>query len=114
MLLNPRAVSHVQQLIDEGAYRMNIPWRSVKPSLEAESRFLDAHGLEDYSRWYLAIDPAVPEDSPARYQWPVGDFRNVHRSGLIAARDLAAQHAADEVQTAADDLLFIFDRLTAC
>lgn len=86
----------------------------MQPSAESASQYLHQQGAEEYARWFLAVDPGAPEDSPARYQWPIGDFKSLHRSGLVAARDQAYKHGAPDIAEAADDVLFIFDRLTAC
>jgi hypothetical protein len=114
MKLNPVAVEKAKQLLDDGKFRISTPWREVRPSSEVEDRYLNQHGTQEYAEWYLAIDPAAPAGSRARYQYPIGDFNAVHRSGLVAAKELAAKYQQQEIEAAADDLLFLFDRLTAC
>jgi hypothetical protein len=114
MQLNPKAVAKAKRLIDEGHYRINTPWRDIQPSEAAARRFLEKHGAAALSEWYLAIDPAAPEDSLAHYLLPFGDFRAIHRSGVVVAKQRAAQSGDYVIEQAADDLLHLFDRLTAC
>jgi len=114
MQLNPLAVQKAHQLIDHGLFRISTPWQRIQPTPNAAQKYLTANGTEAYSAWFLAVDPSLPEDDPARYQWPIGDFNALHRSGLIAARDLAHKHQLAEIAGAVEDILFLFDRLTAC
>jgi hypothetical protein len=114
MKINPVAVEKAKTLIDEGKFRINTPWRQVRPSADAEDKYLRQHGTEEYAQWYLALDTDAPEGSKTRYQYPIGDFNALHRSGLVAAKDQAAKYHQHDIEEAADDILFIFDRLTAC
>lgn len=114
MKLNPVAVEKAKQLLDDGKFRISTPWREVRPSSDLEDRYLSQHGASEYAQWYLALDTDIPEGSKLRYLYPIGDFNAVHRSGLVAAKELAAKHRHSEIEEAADDILFIFDRLTAC
>jgi hypothetical protein len=110
--VNQEAVEKAKQLIDEGKFRINTPWRDVQPSPIALNRYLSQHGENAYSQWFLAIDPDAAEAE--RYTLPFGDFNSVHRSGVMAAKQRAEQHHAPDVEAAADELLDLFDRLNAC
>lgn len=114
MKLNPVGIAHAKSLIDQGQYRLNTPWRTIQPSEAAARKFLDQHGAADYARWYLAVDPAQPADSPEHYLLPLGDFKSIHRSGVVAARDRADREGAVELRQAVEDILDLFDRLNAC
>jgi len=114
MQMNPVGIAHAKSLIDQGQYRINTPWRDVQPSNAAARKFLEQHGAADYATWYLAIDPAQPENSAERYLLPYGDFKSIHRSGIVVARDRADREGATEVRQAVEDILDLFDRLTAC
>lgn len=112
--VNSVALAYAKLLIDQGNYVINTVWSRSAPTSDQENQFLDAHGWDDYARWYLAVEIDDQPDAKARYQFPVGDFRNLHRSGVVAAKQRAEQqHYADVIQ-AADDLLDLFDRLNAC
>lgn len=112
--VNTRATAFAEDEIGAGHYRTNTLWNDVRPSDSAAERFRAASRPDDYARWFLVEDTAVPADSPARFQLPIGDFNSIHRSGLMAARDYAEQHGLDDVAEAADELVFFFDRITAC
>jgi hypothetical protein len=45
-----------------------------------------------------------PEQSKRRYKFPYGDFKKVHRCGLLAAESRAGQYKHFEVESAAAHL----------
>jgi len=112
--LNREALDHAKQLLDSGDYMINTQWSKVQPSEKEESAYLDKHGEAEYAKWYLAIDTDEKEGSKDRHKFPFGDFRKVHHSGLIAAKQRAAQNDYTDIRDAADELLDIFDRMNAC
>jgi hypothetical protein len=61
--------------------------------------------LEAFAKWHLAYDTEASEETKSRYRFPFGDFRKLHRSALIAAKQRAGSEDYDEVQSAADKLL---------
>ena len=111
--LNAAGVVFAEKMIEDGNYRINTMWRESQPSERAQADLL-ARGWDEASKWYLAMDPDTPEGSPQRLRYPVGDFKNIHRSGLIAARDAARKQGDDTIGDAAEELLFLFDRISAC
>lgn len=111
--LNADAVVFAEKMIEDGNYRINTMWRESQPSEKARADLM-ARGWGEANKWYLGIDPTAPEGSQARLRLPVGDFNNIHRSGLIAARDEAQRQGDDAISEAADELLFLFDRISAC
>lgn len=112
--VNQQALDYAKHLIDEGEYAINTVWSTNEPSPDQENRYLDAHGWGDYANWYLAVDSDDSTDTKEHYKFPYGDFKRVHRSGVIAAKRRAAQNDDAEVVRAADELLDLFDRLNAC
>ncbi len=112
--VNPAGVEFAEQRIGEGDYRISTVWRQAQPSPTAAARFLDENGIDEYARWHLAVETDEPRTSPAHYTFPIGDFRSVHRSGLIAAQQDAAKHGYEDVEEAANELIFFFDRISAC
>jgi hypothetical protein len=74
---------------------------------------LKDHDWEAYGEWFLAIDTGASPETKDRYNFPYGDFRCVHRSGLIAAKQRAAQNEYDEIEKAADELLSLLDETKA-
>ena len=80
-------------------------WRKHHPSRSQESEFIRQHGFAEYANWYLAIDRRPGAHTKAGYKFPFGDFRNVHRCGLLAVKARAHQYGYDEIEAAADTLL---------
>lgn len=114
MHVNRAAVEHAKTLIEDGQYAINTVWSRNAPQADAENRYLETNGIEAFGRWYLAIDTDADADAGSAHQFPYGDFKRVHRSGVIAARQRAAQNGYHDVANAADELLDLFDRMNAC
>jgi hypothetical protein len=102
--LNQEAVDHAQNLIKSRQYDRNSDWSEALPSAE-ENRFIDENGWEAFAKWHLAYDAEANEETKSRYKFPLGDFRKLHRSDLIAAKQRADSEDYNEVQSAADTLL---------
>jgi hypothetical protein len=111
MQINRAAVDFARQQVYEGNYRISSNWREARPSVARADSFLQAHGPEQYRQWHLAIDSSSGAD---QYVLPTGDFEDVHRSALMLAKDQAVRSGNAELEAAVDDILFLFDRLTAC
>jgi hypothetical protein len=103
--LNQDALEHAQNLIKGRQYERDSDWSEAQPSSEVENRFIDENGWEDFAKWHLAYDTEASEETKSRYKFPFGDFRRLHRSALIAAKQRAGSEDYDEVQRGADRLL---------
>jgi hypothetical protein len=112
--LNPAAVKLAEHLIEEGDYRINSVWREARPSDASQEDFLDRNGFDLLSQWYLGVDTSAEPGTKASLKFPIGDYKNVHRSAIAAARGEADRAGAGAVAEAADELIFYFDRITAC
>ena len=55
----------------------------------------------------------VAEETKARYAFVYGDFRRLHRMGLIACHYRAAEWRHKEIELAAHELLQYLDRKSA-
>ena len=105
--LNQEAVEHAQNLIKGRQYERNSDWSEAQPSAEEENKSIDENGWEAFAKWHLAYDIEASEETKSRYKFPFGDFRKLHRSALIAAKQRAGSEDYNEVQSAADRLLEI-------
>ncbi|MEO8609883.1 MAG: hypothetical protein ABI690_18465 [Chloroflexota bacterium] len=105
MKLNQTAVTHAKQLIKDGKYVVHSEWSEAQPSADAENKLLENNDWSDYSAWHLGVDAKEDKDTKGHYGFPFGDFKKVHRSGVIAAKQRAAQNGYDEIEKAADGLL---------
>ncbi len=79
-------------------------WTKHRPSADEENEFIRLHGFAQYAKWHLGIDRRFPENSKRRYRFPYGDFKNVHRCGLLAAKARARQYGYAEIGNAAEEL----------
>lgn len=103
--VNPAGVEHNRALIDGRQYVLDSEWGDVQPSAADETSYLEAHDWEAYAGWFLGLTEGAHEQTKARYGFVCGDFRRVHRSGLIACVYRAGQWRHKAVELAAHDLL---------
>jgi hypothetical protein len=111
--LNQRAYQHAKVLIAQRKAVLDKmdAWSEHKPSTEKENEFLEEHGIVEYQKWFLGIDPEEEESSKRRYKSPYGDFEKVHRCGVIAAKVRAAQYKDHDIEVAASRLSEMLDEL---
>ena len=104
--LNEDAFAFAMHLIKEGHFITDTKgaWRGHRPSANEENEFIRLHGFGEYAKWHLGIDDHYPENTKRRYKFPYGDFKNVHRSGLLAAKARARQYGYTEMENAAAKL----------
>jgi len=103
--VNDEAIAYVRELIDKRQYVLRSEWGEVQPDAEAQNAYLERHDLSAYARWHLGLTEEANDETKARYAFVVGDFRRVHRSGLIACVYRAAEWRHKDVELAAHDLL---------
>jgi hypothetical protein len=108
--LNKQAVTHARRLIDAHQYVLESVWGDVQPSADDENAFLESHSWADYGTWHLGLTDGASDDTKARYGFVYGDFRRVHRMGLIACQYRAAEWSHKEVELAAHELLQHLDK----
>lgn len=110
--LNQIAFESSEELIRQGRVIIDKKgaWGQHQPSLEEENEFIRLHGFEEYAKWHLGIDERHAENTKARYKFPYGDFRSVHRCALLAAQSRARQHGYAEIGSAAASLIQMFPK----
>lgn len=111
--LNGRGGAHARKLIKAKHYVLNSNWGDVQPKASTENAFLKEHSWEEYSRWFLGLTDGAADETKARYAFVYGDFRRLHRSGLIACLYRAAEWRHKEVERAAYKLLQELDAATS-
>ena len=111
--VNPRAVARAQRLIDAHQYVLKSDWGESQPSADDENTYLESHSWEEYGEWHLGLTDGAHDDTKARYGFVYGDFRRVHRMGLIACQFRAAEWRHKELELAAHDLLQRLDKAQA-
>ena len=110
--VNPAGVQRARELIDARQYVLRSEWNRVQPRAEDENRYLENHGWDEYAAWHLGLTEGASERTKARYAFVYGDFRRVHRMGLIACVYRAAEWRHKQVELAAHDLLQHLDAVS--
>jgi hypothetical protein len=104
--VNIGALEYAKELIKQGRIVADGrgAWTEHHPSAVAENEFIRLHGFGEYAKWHLGIDDRYAENTKRRYKFPYGDFKNVHRCGVLAAQSRASQHKYYKVENAAAQL----------
>ena len=110
--VNPEALAHAERLIDARQYVLQSDWGDVQPSAAQENAYLESHSWEDYAKWHLGLTEGANDETKARHAFVFGDFRRVHRSGIIACHYRAAEWRHKEIELAAHDLLQRLDSVS--
>ena len=110
--LNEPALRHARSLIRDGKVVRDErdDWSEAAPTADEENSFIEQNGWTEYSHWHLGIDKQENAETKGAYSFPIGDFRRVHRSGVIAAESRAGQHDHDEIRDALKKLLDLIDQ----
>ncbi|HWN20620.1 MAG TPA: hypothetical protein VNP93_01495 [Gaiellaceae bacterium] len=108
--VNNRAVLRARRAIAARQYVLDSDWGDVQPTAADENTFLEKHSWEEYGEWHLGLTAGAADGTKARYAFVYGDFRRIHRSGLIACVYRAAEWRHKQVELAAHDLLQLLDR----
>jgi hypothetical protein len=109
--LNENAFAYAKELIARGRVVVDKKngWRDHHPMTEEENEFIGVHGFAEYRNWHLGIDETHAQDTKARYKFPFGDFKNIHRCALLAVRSRAHQYGHSDIENAAIQLLEMID-----
>lgn len=111
--VNDTAVEKARSLIDARQYVIRSEWGEAQPDARAENAFLESHDWDEYGEWHLGLTDGANPETKARYAFVYGDFRRLHRMGLIACRYRAAEWEHKEIEVAAHELLQYLDRSRA-
>jgi hypothetical protein len=109
--LNKRAFDHARELVDQGqvVFDERDAWSEHRPSAEKEDEVIRQQGFKEYGKWYLGIDDEEKEDTKAAYKFPYGDFKKVHRCGVLSAEVRAGQYKYLDIEKAAAHLHGMID-----
>jgi hypothetical protein len=110
---NRVAIAYARRLIGAGQYVLDSDWGEVQPKADDENAFLKGHTWAEYAKWHLGLTEDAADETKGRYAFVYGDFRRVHRTGLIACQYRAAEWRHKEIELAAHKLLQLLDKRTA-
>ena len=108
--VNSAGVAWARHLIDSGQVVLDSDWGKAQPRPDQQNAFLKSHSWEEYSRWHLGLTGGASDQTKARYAFVFGDYRRLHRMGIIACYYRAAEWRHKEIELAAHDLLQRLDR----
>jgi len=105
--LNETASTFARELIRQGDVIADDQgaWTEHRPSADQENEFIRVHGFAEYAKWHLGIDRRFSETSKRRYKFPYGDFKSVHRCGLLAVKARAGQYGYTNIKDVAAELV---------
>ena len=107
--VNEAGRRRAEELIRHRQYVVRSEWGEAQPRAAQENAFLESHSWSDYAAWHLGLTDGVPDETKGRYAFVFGDFRRVHRSGLIACQYRASEWEHKEIELAAHELLQLLD-----
>jgi hypothetical protein len=108
--VNERAVARAKRLIEGRQYVLDSDWGEVQPRADDENAYLESHSWDEYSEWFLGLTEGATDETKGRYAFVYGDFRRIHRTGIIACHFRAAEWRHKEIELAAHELLQMLDR----
>ena len=107
--VNDEAVEFALGLIAGRQYVLDSRWGDVQPGAAEENAYLENHTWDEYACWHLGLTDGANDGTKARYAFVFGDFRRIHRMGIIACHYRAAEWRHKEIELAAHDLLQALD-----
>ena len=109
--LNRPALRQARALVREGKVVRDQQgdWSEAAPTADEENAFIERDGWTAYAHWHLGVDKTEDRDTKQAWSFPIGDFRRVHRSGVIAAQSRAGQFGHDDIRDACKALLELID-----
>jgi hypothetical protein len=111
--VNERGVARARELIERRQYVVRSTWGDVQPRAADQDRYLASHSWDDYAGWHLGLAEGASDETKGRYAFVFGDFRRLHRTGLIACHYRAAEWEHKDIELAAHELLQVLDEKRA-
>ena len=111
--VNKKGIAHARRLIEARQYVLESDWGEVQPRAGDENAFLKSHSWDEYAEWHLGLNDEASDETKSRYAFVYGDFRRIHRTGIIACHYRAAEWRHKEIELAAHDLLQLLDRASS-
>jgi hypothetical protein len=107
--VNELAVRRARELIDARQYVLRSQWGDAQPTAADGTKYLETHSWAEYAGWHLGLTDGATDETKSRYGFVYGDFRRLHRMGLVACQYRAAEWGHKDIELAAHDLLQYLD-----
>lgn len=109
--LNRVGFEHAKALILAGEVQWDDRgmWSAHEPRTREKNDLVRERGIEEYSKWHLAIDDSKGPHTRTRYRFPLGDFERIHRCSILAAESRTGHYEDQEVWRAAETLRELID-----
>jgi hypothetical protein len=109
--LNKPALRQARSLVRDGKVVRDErdDWSEAAPTADEENAFIEKEGWTEYSHWHLGVDRDESPETKQAYSFPYGDFRKVHRGGVISGESRAGQYDHTEIEDALKKLLELID-----
>ena len=109
--LNKAGFDFAKELIADGKIDVdpNDAWAAKKPDAAEELRFIEEYGYGSYGHWHLGMNTAEGPQTQEAYSLPIGDFKKVVRSALVAAAEKAEADDQADIRDAANLLIGVID-----
>ena len=111
--VNEPAVCKARELIDAHQYVLTSDWGDTQPGSDAQNAYLEEPLLGRVRRVVPRATDGATDATKGRYAFVYGDFRRVHRMGLIACVYRASEWRHKAIELAAHDLLQRLDAASA-
>ncbi len=111
--LNKKAMEFAKQMIHEHKFsdkRGRADAEHAKPTAALEEEFLKLNSWEAFGHWYLGVHHDRPQNNRARYEFPMGDFNEIHRSDLLEVAKKAHSLNYDDITQGAQELVALIDK----
>ena len=108
--LNEEAFQYAKKLIEAGKVDVTSSWsKASQPTVEDGTKFIEKNGWKPYGKWFLGINTDKPKNEKQDFEFPYGDYTNVYREAVIAAKQRAGQYKHTDIEKAASQLLQLID-----
>jgi arylsulfatase A-like enzyme len=109
--LNRQAFEHAKDLITKGMFvtDQRDAWSEHQPSAADENDFIRKHGYDEFGKWHLGLNDEKDPHTKGRYEFPYGDFVDVHRCAVLSAESRAGQYKHYDIENAAAHLHGMID-----
>ena len=110
LTLHKEALDYARNLIEQGKINFSEgTWTQDKPTPADGDAYLTDHNFNQYGKWFLGLADDTNAETKEHYEFPIGNFKEIYRSGVVAAKQRAGQWKHFNIEKAAGELLNLID-----